>query len=395
MGNRSRFRRLAVGAALVFVTAAALLPSPAARAQGPEASIQPAGAPPGWPVVVSGSGWDPSFGAVSVYGSIDDVGSSSSAPLAQPSPTSSPTPDADESFSVSLVVPSLAPGPYTFVACQDCGNVDGYPLARVPFTVVAPAQPTLSLSPTRGMARSTISAVGTAWNPLDGPVSIFSDASAIAEPASALVTGVVPDAQGSFTASLPAPDAPNDYLFVACQRCGPEPAASRTAAFTVVAARSQAGQGLVVVPDLVGLDTRRAEDLVHALHLRVRITWTGAGEQHGVVVSQSPPPRSRVPRGTRLLAAARRTPVVATVDRPSRMPAAAVAALTALIVLVAGIAVWQLRSKRWIRRHIRVEPHPDPFPEVASQRTGDAPDHAVRVVRHGDRGVQTLEEIGS
>jgi hypothetical protein len=393
VGNRSRLRRLAVGAVLGLVTAIAALPSSPAPAQGPEASNQASGAPPGWPVIVSGSGWDPSFGPVSVYSSIEDAEKSSSTPLAPASPVPSPTPNADESFSVTLVVPSLPPGPYTFVACQDCGNADGYPLARFPFTVVVPAQPTLSLSPPSGTARSTISAVGTGWNPLNGPVSVFPDASATSAPASALVAGVVPDPQGAFTASMSAPGTPNDYLFIACQRCGPESAATQTAAFTV--ARNVAPPAGVVVPDLVGLDARRAEELVHALHLRLRITWTGPGEQHGVVVSQSPPPRSRVPRGTRLLATARRTLAVASTDQPSRMPPAAVAGLTALIVLVAGIALWQLRSKRWLQRHIRVEPHPETFPDIAPRRMSDAPDHAVRFVRHGDRGVQTLEEIGS
>jgi PASTA domain len=394
VANRSRSRRLGVGAGLAFLATAMLGLAPSvATAQSPQLFIDPPLAPAGWAIAVSGTGWDSSLGPVSVYSSIDDATKTTATSLAPPAPSPSPTPDAKESFSTTLVVPFLPPGAYTFVACQDCGDTDSHPLARMSFTIEVPAPPTLSLSPASGAPGSTTTAVGTGWNPLNGPVGIFPDADT-STPDTALVTGVDPQPDGGFTASVHAPSSARRYDFVACQRCGSEPAASQSATFTVVS--SQAPPALVVVPNLVGLDTRRARQLTHALHLGLAVTRQGAGDEPGVVASQSPRPGTRVPRGTRVHVVARTTLVITTEGR--RRPSAAVIAAAALIVLagaIGAIAVARLRPRRWARRHVRTKPHPDLVPNVTGHRVGDAPDHAVRVVPHGDRGVQTLEEVGS
>ncbi len=378
----------------MLLVAATLISIPAAAVaqKGPEISIDPTTTSGGSAITVTGSGWDPSLGPVSVYSSIEDVtGPTPSPPLGPPSPSPSPTPDATGSFSITLVVPFLPPGPYTVVACQDCGNSDGFPLARSSL-IVAPAAPTLALSAMSGTAGSGINAVGTGWNPANGPVSIFPDASDVSSPGAALFTGV-PDATGTFTASMQAPDTPQDYVFVACQRCGAEPAATQTASFTVVS--SQAPPARVTVPDLVGLDTRRAEQLVNALHLTLVIRWQGEGEERGIVGSQSPLPGRRVPQGRRVRVTADRTPVVAPVARPWLPAAIAAAALIVLVAAIATAATRRPRRRRWVRRHIRTDPHPDPAPDIAGRWIGPAPDRAVRLVPHEDHGVQSLEEVGS
>ena len=361
----------------------------AAQAQDQVISIDPQAAPAGWAVTVTGTGWDPKYGPVSIYSSFDDIESSTPTPLAPPSPT----PDDTEAFSTTILVPSLTPGDYTFVACQECPNSDSFPYAEYRFTVEATAPATLSLSPSNGAPRSDVTAVGTGWNPLDGRVSIFPDQSDVSSPDAALVSAT-PDATGTFKVPVVAPDAPHPYVFFACQRCGAEPAESQTADFTVVVS-TQRPPALVVVPDLVGLDATRAEQLTAALGLALAVTWQGRGDERGVIRSQVPHAGTRVPPGARLHATAERTPAPAPLSQRSR---AAVGVATVLLIaaLVATIVAWRLRRpQRWVQRRIRIEPHPDPVPAVAQNRIGDAPDHAVRVEPHRDPGVQTLEEVGS
>jgi hypothetical protein len=257
---------------------------------------------------------------------------------------------------------------------------------------VTPAAPTLALSVTSGRPGSDVTAVGTGWSPLNGPVSIFPDASEVSTPG-AVLADVVPDAEGSFTAPMQAPGTPQDYDFVACQRCGAEPAAIQTASFTVVTS-SLPPPTRVTVPNLVGLDTSRAEQLVNALDLTLVVTWQGEGEDRGVVGSQAPRAGRRVPRGTQVGVTADRTPVVAPVARPW-LPAAIAAAALIALAIIATAATRRLRRRRWVRRHIRMDPHPDPAPDIAGQWVGPAPDRAVRLVFHEDHGVQSLEEVGS
>jgi len=393
VANRGRSRRLRVGAAALLAAATLVSVTAAAVAQRPEFTIDPQAAPGGSEVVVSGSGWDPSLGPVSIYSSIEDVtGPSPSPPLVAPSPSPSPIPDSSGSFSTTIVVPFLAPAPYTFVACQVCGDFEKGRLAREPFTVEQ-SVPTLTLSAMIGKAGSRITAVGTGWDPANGPVSVFPDASDISTPGAALADPQTPGPAGTFIAHFLAPSAPQDYLLYACQRCGAEPAAEKTASLTVVASHPPASQ--VVVPDLVGLDTRRAQQLVHALNLTLAVTWRGAGAEVGVVASQNPRPGTRVPRGTRVRVTAKRTPAVARVGQrwPPAAPAAAV--LIALAAVAAAVAAARLRPRRWVRRHVRTDPHPDLVPEITEHRIGDTPDLAVRIVPHADRGVQTLEEVRS
>jgi hypothetical protein len=395
VAKRIRSRRLGVAAGLVFLATAMLVSNaPHALAQGPELVIDPLGAPAGWQVVVSGSGWDPSLGRVSVFSSIDDVNSPTPSPIPPSSPSPSPTPDANGSFSTTYVVPFLTPALYTFVACQDCGDADGFPEARGSFTIEPAAEPMFSPSVASGTAQSDVTAVGTGWNPLDGPVSIFPDASDVFTPEAALVADVMPDDQGSFTTHLLAPDTPQDYDFVACQRCGSEPAASDTAPFTVVAS-PQTPPARVTVPNLVGLDTSRAEQLVDVLQLTLVITWQGEGEERGLVASQTPLPGRRVPQGKQVSVTADRTPVVTPAGRQWLPVTIVAAALIALAAVVATIVARRLGRRRWVRRHIRTAPHPDPAPVIVARRVGDAPDRSVRLVSHQDHGIQSLEEVRS
>jgi hypothetical protein len=53
------------------------------------------------------------------------------------------TPDSAGTFSVTLTVPNRPPGTYQFIACQRCGNPDGYPSANASFEI-SPVPPTVS-----------------------------------------------------------------------------------------------------------------------------------------------------------------------------------------------------------------------------------------------------------
>ena len=390
MANLSRSRRLRVGATALLAAATLAGVPAAAVAQGPEFAIDPSSAPAGSAVVVTGTGWDQSLGPVSIFSSIEDViGPTPSPPLVAPSPSPSPMPDASGSFSTTIVVPFLAPATYTFVACQEC-SPKPRELAREPFAV-EPSAPTLTLSATSGTPAAKINAVGTGWDPANGTVSIFPSRSDATTPGSALATRD-PDVAGSFTVAMVAPADPLVYDLYACQRCGSEPAAEQTASFTVVASPPPTR---VAVPRLVGLDTRRAQELIDVLHLTLAVTWRGSGSDVGIVASQFPRAGRHVPPGTTVRVTATRTAAVAPVGRRWPPAATAGAVLIALAAIAAAVAALRLRPRRWVRRHIRTEPRPDVVPEITRRRVGDTPDLSVRIEPHEDRGTQTYEEVGS
>jgi len=397
VASRSRSLGLGVGAALALLATTGLVWFPAAARAQPTPTPQvtlivPTSAPAGWPIVISGSGRDAKWGPVSVYSSSNDlISKPPTPPLATQSPSSPPpsapsaVPDSDGFISLLLVVPSSLPlGDYTFFACQDCLDTDSHPEASHPFTVKAPPETTFALTPPAGKPGSAVRATGTGWNPLDGGVTITPPGAT--SPGSPLL--VTPHADGSFSVPIQAPGTPHTYTYVACQDCDSESKVQREAHFTVASLLHG-----VFVPNLVGLDTREAETRVHARGLTLAITWTGSGTERGSIVSQVPHAGRRVPPGTQIRVTAQRTPAAVTAGR--RWPPAAVAAavLAALLAATAAITVGRLRPRRWVRRHIRVEPHVDPTPELTEHRIGDSVDLAIRLVPHGDRGVQTLEEV--
>src|SRR5262249_20379142 len=128
----------------------------------------------------------------------------------------SPMPDSSGHFSTPVTVPFEAPAGYTFYACQACAKSPFE--AREPFTVAPPMTPRVLVDPPGAQPGSTITATGTGWNPLNGPVTIFPSQEAVADPTAALVTKD-PGPTGNITTSFVAPDTLGALVLFACQLC--------------------------------------------------------------------------------------------------------------------------------------------------------------------------------
>jgi hypothetical protein len=357
-----------------------------AAATGPTLSLDPASAPSGWEVNAAGTGWDLASGDVSIFRDVTDSNFPDAA-------LATATPDATGAFSKALLVPTDVAGNYVFFACQQCGDADGFPAARSPFTIEVPPTPSLLLDPSAARSGSTVGATGAGWNPVLGRVSIFRDAADSLFPTSILAARD-PDPAGSFSAPLVVPmDVEGDHVFYACQQCD-DPTATATAPFTILPPVTTAPPPrLRTVPNVVGMSVAQALAVIQRRHLAPELRWIGSGENRGRVVSQHPLAGTRVPSGTSVFATARRTLVTASAGAswPRRAASGGI-----LLILAAAAAVlwWRPRRQRaWVRRHVRTEPRTGPAHVTAEQGLDAEPSHTVTLQVHRDRGTQTLEEV--
>jgi hypothetical protein len=138
--RRSReLPRWGIAASCVALAALMVGLSPA-NAATPTLAISPVQAAPGQTVTASGTGWEDGLGDVRVFADGSDILKPAAA-LATATPQSS-------AFSTPLTVPGLSAGSYLFVACQRCGEVDGYPSASFQFTITATTPtPTVTAPP--------------------------------------------------------------------------------------------------------------------------------------------------------------------------------------------------------------------------------------------------------
>lgn len=132
MNRRSRssreLPRWAIVASCVALAALVVGPSPA-NAATPTLVISPVQAAPGQTVKASGTEWEQGLGVVRVFADGSDI--------LKPSAALATAPLQSGAFSTPLTVPELPAGSYRFVACQRCGDVDGYPSASFEFTILA------------------------------------------------------------------------------------------------------------------------------------------------------------------------------------------------------------------------------------------------------------------
>ena len=209
----------------------------------PELSLTPSSGQVGETVTVSGTGWLPGRGLVSVFADKADSGSPDQALITV-------APGSDGDIAAPLLLTDLAVRDYRFYACQDCGNPKGYPSADAPFTVTPAPQlrPRLALTPSTGEVGDEVTASGSGWT-ASGPVSVYADKSDQSRPGSELVS-VTPSADGVFTTTMVVPDRPpGDYVFFACQACTDvESSLSTSATFTITVA-APARPRLSLTPD--------------------------------------------------------------------------------------------------------------------------------------------------
>ncbi len=196
-------------------------------------AVSPRAGPPGETVLVSGVGWTPVDGDVSLYADRSLAGDPGSRLL-----TTTPG-ERGRVVGVPLEVPDLEPGSHQWYACQRCDDPDGPPGVTVGFTVrpgPAPAlQPELRVAPTSGEAGDTVRASGTGWSAERGEVRVFADQAHVADPTRVLASAVV-DADGGFTTELElvVGTATEQVELFACQDCGaPEGFPAATASFQV------------------------------------------------------------------------------------------------------------------------------------------------------------------
>jgi hypothetical protein len=203
----------------------------------PQLSLVPTSGGPGAGVVASGSGWLPDV-EVLVFADRSEI-TEPGAALARRS--------ADEAgtFSASFAVPQRDRGAYQFIACQRCGDPDGYPQASASFriTAVPPTTTTppaaaaaLTITPSSGNRGQTVIASGAGWLPGRGQVMVFARKGDRTDASRALLV-VEPRANGTFGTSLTVPNVPvGRHRFYACQACGDPRGPSDTARFTITAA---------------------------------------------------------------------------------------------------------------------------------------------------------------
>jgi hypothetical protein len=153
--RRSReLPRWRVAASCVALAALMVGPSPA-NAATPTLVISPVQAAPGQTVTASGTGWQDGLGDVRVFAGGSDI--------RKPAAALATVPAQSGAFWMQLTVPELSAGSHRFVACQRCGDADGYPSASFEFTILATtltattptvtAPPPIVTAPTSGTDR--------------------------------------------------------------------------------------------------------------------------------------------------------------------------------------------------------------------------------------------------
>jgi hypothetical protein len=147
--RRSRkLPRWGIAASCVALAALVVGLSPANTAT-PTLVISPVQAVPGQTVKASGTGWEAGLGDVRVFADGSDI--------LKPAAALATAPPQSGAFATPLTVPELSAGSYRFVACQRCGDVDGYPSASFQFTILA-TTPTATTPTTVTAARPTVTA---------------------------------------------------------------------------------------------------------------------------------------------------------------------------------------------------------------------------------------------
>jgi hypothetical protein len=144
-GELPRWRVAASSVAL----AALIVGRSPANAATPTLVISPVQAAPGQTVTASGTEWDEGLGDVRVFAGGSD--------LLKPAAALATVPPQSGAFATPLTVPELSAGGYRFVACQRCGDVDGYPSASFEFTILA-TTPTATTSTTVTAPRPIVTA---------------------------------------------------------------------------------------------------------------------------------------------------------------------------------------------------------------------------------------------
>jgi hypothetical protein len=186
----------------------------------PSIAVTPSHALVGDKVTVSGAGWYPENGDVSV--SLGGSGETVQEPrLIFGVP--------DGSFAQTKSIPETwFPGSDVLSACQRCPPRDGSESALpVPFTVnagvspsstVSPDSPSLSLRPSSASPGDRVQVIGRGWSPDEGDVTIVVRTNA-GQPAGA-GTPVTRLPKGRFRTSIVVPDLDGaPYTVVACQHC--------------------------------------------------------------------------------------------------------------------------------------------------------------------------------
>ena len=195
----------------------------------PTARATPASGLPGATITLTGEGWDPGIEGL-LYVSQNDVGTSST--------IGSFTPGEDGTFTAPLTVPDVPKGPYTMVACQRCGDPDGFPEATFRFQVTA-LKPSVTASPASGLPGATITLTGQGWDPgIEGAIYQTEAEAGTGSP----IGSFTPGQDGSFTETFTVPQIPKGaYTLVACQLCGdPDRSVRATFPFQVTALKPTA-----------------------------------------------------------------------------------------------------------------------------------------------------------
>jgi hypothetical protein len=190
----------------------------------PRLSLTPDQVQVGRDIKVSGAGWPPSYGSVYLFDSTATTpdGTSALAVL---------TPTADWTFATEVAAPALPVGRHQLIACQLCvaaspqtrlANFRTAPIVvRASYRIVVPApkEPTLELTPAKGLANDPVTASGSNWDPNGGPVLVFAHARDIVRLASRLAS-VAPTGRGTFAVTFSAPNLKAArHVFFACQGC--------------------------------------------------------------------------------------------------------------------------------------------------------------------------------
>jgi PASTA domain len=293
------------------------------------------------------------------------------------------------------------PGQHTITVCRDCGDVDSEWKQSASFTVLAvvPDLGTLHLPEAQDRLGQTTLVLGSVQGPADDPAArvVGQDPPAGTAVDSRSVVNVtvavpplvrVPDLLGRTRAE--ADSLLTSYRLVLRVRSGSgrvatqdPPAGSQVPPGSAVTVTLEPVQPVLVrVPDLLGRTRAKAEAAVGAVGLVLQ----PRGAPIGTVKTQTPPPGTRVPRGS-------------TVSVGIGWPwwwLGTIAVVLALIALVTW-TLWRHirpRSLEWVHQHVRVISGAAVSDTGASElgEIGPEPSRAVGLEPHPDRGSQMSEE---
>ena len=322
--------------------------------------------------------------------------------------------DAHGNLSTDLVVPPAAPGPHTIRVCDGaCGGIEPAFEVSAPFTVLAvvPDLGSLNLAEARAQLRRSALVLGTVEGPATDPAarvtgqdpapgSPVDGGSAVSLTVAVPVTLVtVPDLRRRTRAQAAALLRPLGLVLLVRSGTGrverQEPAAGDQVApgsAVEVTLRAVPPPALVIVPDLRRRALAEAEAAVRAAGLVLRV----GGQRSGTVATQTPAPGSRAPRGSVVAVTMAAAPAPATSRSWTPVAVALAMVLLALAASAAGVRrLRSRRSRRWVRRHVRVTASADLGGADATEveEVGDGATRSIGLQPHADRGSQALEEV--